>query len=52
MSVETKESIYKLIPPVIPPAEMKRRHKSKFSETVKQETKYLKATSKTMVRYQ
>lgn len=49
MSVDTKESIYKLIPPAIPPAEMRRRHRSKFSETVKLETKYLKAQNKTMV---
>lgn len=49
MSVDTKEIIYDLIPPYVPPAEARRRHRSKFSDTVQQETKHLKSANRTMV---
>ena len=49
MSVDTKESIYNLIPPHMPPAQRQARYRSKFKENVKQETKRNLAGSKTMV---
>ena len=49
MSVQTRESIYNLIPDPLPPKVKSLRHKSKFNDTVRQETKYYKTNNKTMV---
>ena len=49
MSVQTRESIYNLIPDPLPPKIKSLRHKSKFNDTVRQETKYYKTNNKTMV---
>jgi hypothetical protein len=48
MSVENSESIYGLIPPQITLAEAKRRHRSRFNDMVKEETKHAKSLKKTM----
>ena len=51
MSVNnTQESIYNLIPDVVPAKIKASRYKSRFNDTVREETKYSKTNSKTMVR--
>ena len=49
MSVNTNESIYNLIPEPVPTRIKASRYRSRFSDTVKEETKQSKANSKTMV---
>lgn len=49
MSVPTRESIYCLIPPPPPRVVRPPRHKSKFSDSVREETRHLKSNAKTLV---
>lgn len=50
MSVPTHESIYRLIPPPAPRLVRPPRHKSRFSDTVREDAKLMKSSTKTMVR--